>query len=213
MNLEANGPQAREPNESFAEASTADSRALAGGSQGRPRYAKTVLDLLPSQLVAQDAPLENDLIVLLNDCEAYRTSLLRSALRMEPLEVLNQTVTILDEVVAVAQKWVDPVTENQPLTRALAAAGDLYGEIVVLRRQLDTSVWAVLRRLFRGANLSPAERRARFREVHRRFVQVLRQFFLLFQKCYRSPASGAAWASACDVFLRDLTPVLDRLKC
>jgi hypothetical protein len=178
--------------------------------------AKTLTNAAPNAAGAA-APvlpgdLENSLFRLLARLEQMLARLAEPAVLQRPAQALQVAVAMVDQVVALAARWVRADPHGAKQSKLLAAAREVYSSVEALDRPLSDSVVMSLFQLFAKEDKNDLDRNDLYRSAITASCAVLEEAFALFADCLGSPTDSAAWQQANTVFLAELAQVVSKIK-
>ena len=167
----------------------------------------------PPEVAAEDRVWEDHLVRLLSELEIGRDRLANLQAGKRPGPALHAALTIVDRTVEFTEQRVAGENRDQVLLPILARAGEVYSTTRGVIKELGGSPWGALASLFATPAENKATRRDRIRISVQGIKEVLTSCFELFQTGFQSPEQACQWAQTYQVFLADLTHVLDRVDC
>jgi len=180
-------------------------------------------DLTPDQ-VQQDQNLEKDLVLLLSQFEQFQmhmsqTSRLtkfisgfsRRAKKRKALLALELLPKMVNDVVAFSEEHLAADANTGKLTRALTRAGDMFPRARLLQSEASRLSAATIISLYGNWTADAAGRQHTFHDVCRGMVDVLETYFSMFITCFHSPQTAEQCRDACNVFITDLSSVVDEI--
>jgi hypothetical protein len=168
----------------------------------------------PSQRDSErDADLERDLVMLLSKLEYFRARLAGKQVAQRSTLALHIFLNMLDELTGFTEQMVKTLDNDQLGKQELIRAGELYITIQEVIKEFTPNAFHSVVSFFGGQPVDLDQRYYSFSEVTRRFLEVVRSFFVLYQGFFRMTSSNAEWIQAYRLFLVDLEPVVTALKC
>jgi hypothetical protein len=161
--------------------------------------------------MALDVAWENDLVQLLSELEALRVRVAEQQSRQRPGSALQSALSLVDLVVAFAQKRLPEADQAQALPPLVSRAAELRVTMAAANQELAVGVWASLTHLFAGSSAEKAERRRLVRAAAQGVIELLTSCLELFTGALHAPENARQWGQAFGVFVSDLTQVLDRI--
>jgi len=186
------------------------------GAQGR---APTELT---AEQVQQDQNLEKDLVVLLSQFEQLTMQMCQSgrfvrimagfsrrAKKRKALLALELIPKMVNDVVFFSEEHLESGANTGKLARALLRAGDMFARARLLQAEENRLSASTIITLYNNWTADAAGRQHTFHDVCRGMVDVLETYFSMFIACFHSPQTAEQCREACNVFINDLSAVVD----
>ena len=159
----------------------------------------------------RDHTLEQRLLLMVSHLEYTRVYLEECHNQRRPAQTVEAAKALVNHVVEFTEKYAPDDAPAEGLAAALAKAGDFYTSAQQLAEQLNGSLLKSFLGLF-GKKAAAPDRGELFRNVARRLVEVLEEYFAIYATWFRSPGVAGSWRETYGVFLKDLRSVADRLE-
>jgi hypothetical protein len=160
----------------------------------------------------QDSMLENDLILLLSQLEHALSQLASRKNRNRPTIALQILAEMVNDAAAFSEEHASGGANTDSLARTLALTGDTYPAMRILQPQNNRLSAQTMSKMYSSWASDSTGRRQMFQQIGQSILDVLERYFALFTSFFRSPSLTHEWQEMCRVFLRDLTPIVAKIR-